>query len=566
MNRFLKKRIPALLTAIIVGACLSGTAYAVPTSVDPGQVEKRFDTRPAAGISSPGVTVAPGPEPAASERLSRKRFTLSGVLLEGNTAFSDDQLRPAYGEFIGREVSLADAQTMVKRITDMYRRNGYVLSQAVVPSQDVRGGVLKVRVIEGYIANVIIQGDLRETGWRNVVEAYADEMKKLRPVRTVDVERYLLLMDDLPGATAKGMVRPSVTAAGAADLVVTLSHKAVEGSYTVDNRGSKYIGPWQHTAQLVANSVFGIYDRTQLRFITTSPTSELRFIDVQHEQPVDAQGTKAALTFSHSTTEPGDALKSLNIDGESNFAQLRISRPIERTRKETLSVYGLFDVRNTDINSAGSNTSTDRLRVARAGLDYDVADRWQGVNLASAQVSRGLNLFNASNTRELTSRTGTGAGFTKLNLDISRTQAVWNEISLFASASGQYAFNKLLAAEQYSLGGDGFGRAFDPSELSGDHALAGKVELRYSRASSLPYLAGYQAYGFYDIGTVWTRGTAAGVNNEKSLSSTGLGVRTYFTDNSYGNAEVAFPLARDVANQGAHGDEARFFVSLTAGF
>src|SRR5690606_33051776 len=125
--------------------------------------------------------------------------------------------------------------------------------------------------------------------------------------------------------------------------------------------------------------------------------------------------------------------------------------------------------------------------------------------------------------------------FTKLNLDLTRTQSLPNNFSLYAAASGQYAFQPLLAAEQYSLGGIGFGRAYDPAELSGDHAAAAKLEIRYGQAIDDPLMESYQVYGFYDIGRVWYRQSPG--NTDKSLSSLGAGVRTNFSEHLSGNLE-----------------------------
>src|SRR5690606_27742196 len=128
-----------------------------------------------------------------------------------------------------------------------------------------------IRVIEGHIANVVIQGDVRDGGMgRHLAQSYGAELTAHKPVKLSDMERYLLLMDDLPGSTAKGLVRPSTTQAGAADLVVTFEHKPYEFSYSIDNRGSETVGPIQHSLIAAANSLFNMYDRTLFRVITTS--------------------------------------------------------------------------------------------------------------------------------------------------------------------------------------------------------------------------------------------------------------------------------------------------------
>src|SRR5207253_2020427 len=106
---------------------------------------------------------------------------------------------------------------------------------------------------------------------------------------------------------------------------------------------------------------------------------------------------------------------------------------------------------------------------------------------------QGLPILHASRdgSPEL-SRAAGRSDFTKLNLDLSRLQQIQGNWSVLVAAALQYAFDPLLVAEQYGLGGTLYDRAFDPSEMLGDRALAGKIELRYGDSTDLAYLRNYQ--------------------------------------------------------------------------
>lgn len=556
------------LSLAIYAAAASAAIAAVPTSVQPGQVEKRFErdknTSAPSRIQAPAVQDS-GLTKQQRDSLSQQRFTLKSVSVEGATAYSQDTLKTHYADMIGKPISMLDAREIAKKITEHYRSDGYILSQAMVSGQN--GGALKIRVVEGFIGNVVIEGDARDS-YRNLLQHYGQNLTAKRPVSLTDMERYMLLMDDLPGATARGVVRPSKTQAGSADLIITMSHKPFEASYTMDNRGSKYIGPVQHTAIVSANSLFNMYDRTTLRFITTSPTTELRFFDLQHEQQVGSEGTRLVFIGSYSDSAPGDSLKSQFIRSDSTFFQIKATHPFSRSRQENLNGRLMFDTRDSQTDTLGTPSSKDRLRVVRAGGAYDFVDQFSGVDLIDFEISQGLDIFNASdNSGVQPSRTDGESDFTKLNLDLARTQSLWSDFSLYTSASGQYSFSRLMAAEQFSIGGTGFGQAYDPSELTGDHGVAGKVELRYGQTLGDPFLDSYQVYGFYDIGRVWFRDATPGTNDKLSLASAGLGIRTNFSDFLSGELQVAKPLTREVSNQGADdGKHPRMFFSVTGRF
>ena len=76
------------------------------------------------------------------------------------------------------------------------------------------------------------------------------------------------------------------------------------------------------------------------------------------------------------------------------------------------------------------------------------------------------------------SRSSGGCRFTKLFGSVGRLQRLGEGVSLLVEANGQYAFSQLLAAEEFGIGGARFGCGYDPSELTGDHGLVGRAELR----------------------------------------------------------------------------------------
>lgn len=564
-----------LLTSALMSVMSISAAYAtvvVPAEVDASRVQKRLTKTPEVMDSLKSELPLPGePKEMSKEQraqLEKVTFTLKTVSIEGVTAYKGDELKSTYDGMVGQKISLFDAQMIARKITAKYRGDGYVLSQAVVPQQTVSGGTLKIRVVEGYIANVIIQGDIKGDGARQVVEGYAQNIKAMRPVRTQDLERYLLLINDLPGASVSGLLRPAVGQVGAADLVITSKNKAFEASYSLDNRGSEFIGPWQHSVSFAANSLFGMYDRTELRLITTSPTTELRAFDLQHDEVLGDDGTKLSLQAAHTYTEPGDSLKNDNIVGHSELYSAKVSHPFIRSRKENLSAHAAFDFRNsdTDINT-NTDYTQDRLRVARLGGTYTLADSLRGNNSFDLDFSKGLNIFNASDEKN-TSRTNANgeSDFSKFNLDISRLQTLPSRFSLLATASAQYSMDPLFVSEQFALGGTSFGGAYDSAEILGDHGIAGKLELRYTDSLGDPLLDSYQLYTYYDIGRAWVREGGAGANDKLSLASAAVGVRTNFTDALSGTFEVAQPLTKPAKNQGDHGDGPRIFVGTTARF
>ena len=81
-------------------------------------------------------------------------------------------------------------------------------------------------------------------------------------------------------------------------------------------------------------------------------------------------------------------------------------------------------------------------------------------------------------------------------------QPLLPNFSAFVAVYGQYAFTPLLVSEQCSYGGRFFGRAFDPSQLLGDHCWAALGELRYDIMTPWKQLTRLQTYAFADHGEI----------------------------------------------------------------
>jgi hemolysin activation/secretion protein len=112
--------------------------------------------------------------------------------------------------------------------------------------------------------------------------------------------------------------------------------------------------------------------------------------------------------------------------------------------------------------------------------------------------------------------------------------------------TGQYAFNLLPSSEEFSVGGELFGRAYDAGEIVGSSGFAGKLELRYGGTTAWPFLRKYTLYGLYEGGKVWRVREPL---FDRSLASAGLGVRTDFAKGLAGYLEVNRPLTKVVLQE-----------------
>src|ERR1700712_5163115 len=200
--------------------CLSAVSFAqaqVPSTAQPGRIEDRFKPLPRSS-AVPDADASTATTPTTASNGDALHFTLTAVVIEGNTVFRAGELEALYKPLIGKDIPLNRVFQLRDAITAKYRSDGFILSQAVIPPQKLANGIVHINVVEGYIDSVEVQGKVADT--RALISRTASVVIKSRPLRESALERYVLLISDIPGITVRTVIKPSKDKSGAADLVV----------------------------------------------------------------------------------------------------------------------------------------------------------------------------------------------------------------------------------------------------------------------------------------------------------------------------------------------------------
>jgi hemolysin activation/secretion protein len=552
-----------LLVTSAIGIIISaGAAQAV---VDPGSARPEF-LRNENTIETPRPAVTSAPIVSDEEKTSHPikgeaTFILNDVQFEGATQFSAEQMRALYADKLGKKISVSELNALVANVTAFYRNKGFILSRAVLPPQKVGSGVVKIRIVEGFVNDVRLEGDVGKDP--TLLQKYAAKIKASKPLNSKDLERYLLLMEDLPGVSARAVLRPAEKVVGASDVIVTITRKKVEGAVTLDNRGSRFLGPIQGGLTVAYNNLFDMNEQTQLRLLNSVfQPAELQFGELRHEEQVGSEGTKFIASGSYARTRPGASLDILNIDGWSATGTAGFVHPLYRSRQNNWFLSSDFTWRDSDVQITDVTLYRDEIRTLRVGTTYDFMDSLFAINRLEGSVSKGLNWWNDNGNNSF-SRANGQTSFLKFNAKATRIQPISGPWTAFGSVSGQYSNEALLAAEEFAIGGEEFGSAYDSAEITGDHGLAGRLELQYSQPVKNELVENYQLYGFYDVGRVWNRDIiAASEPSHISLASGGFGSRFNVTKAFSGGLEFAVPLTKPISANGQDGEAPRIFFNL----
>lgn len=565
------KHIQCALLLGCLGAALTGGAalaqQAIAPSVEPEALRRRIEPQrfpdrqevtPAPSVRVPIIYKAP----VGSENV---KFTLNGIRIvrEGTSSheppFDDGDFKSVYADKVGTMVSIADIFGFANDITRRYGDAGYFLSFAYLAPQEIKDGIVEIRIIEGHIDSVeFALSETNALGYRtDIIKGTKRHILESRPLNAGDFDRSILLLNDLPGMKATANVGKS-DQFGAAKTDIQLTRKPVSASLSVDNRGTKSIGPLESTATVQLNSLFGLQERTTAAFSTTPGNRELRYGYIGQQHVISSEGTTVGVSFDRLSSHPGSEYKTTQVETSGTTARVVVTHPLIRSRQQNLSVEGGFTWKNSQIDQIGQPFTRDRIRYLSAGANYGIEEATGAKNWFELFLHQGVKGFGASsNDNPLRSRLYGRVDFTKMNATLGRNQPISENWSIAGTASGQYAFHSLLSSQQFSLGGEPFGRAYDSSEIVGDSGYGGSLEIRYRPDIEIPHVDFLQAFAFIDHGKVFQR-TPINQPKTSSLTSAGVGVRFAVGEYLSGSVEADKPISRRVAS-GDSKDTRAFF-------
>lgn len=557
--RRLSGRIALSFISIFVLILWSGESFAqqsTRTSTEPGQIEKRFERRPEQPTQS--APIPPRIEkavPATRPPDTEEKIVLSAVNVTGATVYSAADFTPFYEEFLGRKITNREIEIILERISAKYTDQGYFLTSAIAPPQDLSFGIVSIQVVEGYIERVKYAGD--RPGRPRLFDEWAKRITQSIPARLSEIERYILLIGENAGVQATPRVDEAPAGGGAFEMTISLAHDRFDLSSSIDNRGTNPVGPLQWSLSGGANSFLGGLERTRLSVFTVPDNpEELLYGQIYSQAPITAEGTHAWASMSRSKVDIYSASRGSDLQSTGDHIAVGFWHPFIRQQELALYLIGQFDISNSRQSATDDNFS-DRLRVARGGFRLWFKDGIGGSTTTTVEYSRGLDILNASELGKSVSRSRGESAFHKYTLDSSRTQKLTADFSAEFNGRVQYSSHVLLSGEEFAIGGSRFGRGYDPSEISDSRGAAASIELRHRAPVKKGPLSKVWLYGFYDIGAVWREDSG-----RDSLASLGGGFRIFPLDGIRATLELALPLTYTVSEERYNRPRVFFAVSV----
>ena len=530
---------------LAAACCACAPAWGQVPLPTPGRVIDTLPDRRPVPPSTPPEVVFPAPRPGAKHDPNAPRFMVNAFRFAGNTVYSEQLLKRVVDRFVDFQLNLHELNQAADLVTRYYREHGYPIARAVIPAQKVEQGVVLIEVIEGRIGSVSVVGNKRYA--TELVEARLADLPRVGVVTVEALERGLLLLNDLPGLSARATLQPGAEF-GLTDMVIRVEEKWAAGTLAIDNKGRKEVGRFRLDGALDIHNPAGIGDQLGLRVIE-SQHNLLNYGRVSYSVPLTASGLRASATYSQVRYEMGAEFAPLGIEGEVENYEAALSYPYLRSRRRNV-FFGLGFRRTDSFQTTGFGGATARSDQIDL-LSLNMQGNW--VHEDSA-VTNAYAAF-ASNGRH-------NPGFrqdaqrAKLEIDVNHLRAASKTWDLYLRGFFATSAERLADTEKISFGGPDSVRGYLPSELRGDHGYLGTAELRRQFAiANVPAVFSV----FYDAAAA----KAKGFGGTDSIRSVGVGVNAYPHNNLRVRVEYAHGTSE---RRSSDGERQNVWLLMSASF
>lgn len=534
------------LPATLLAAALTG-----PRIIDSSRPDQAPPPTPTGG-ATPAVPAAPAPPP----NIQNQSFVLHDVTVDGAKFLPAADVAATWQKFQGKTVKVADVYAIADAVAALYKQHGLALFAVTVPGQDFATGHVHILAIEGYVQSVTIGGDTKGADL-SLLKAYAGRIVSARPLTQTILERYILLMSDIPGLTVGSAFKPVPNSNGGEVLALTIQRKTYTPAAAIDNQGAVNLSQVQGNVSMGVNSVIQEGDRTQAVFGFPVTWDRYQYYGLSHQTPIGSDGATLGLSVGELVTR-----RTKYIDSGNAFVQsTQVNYPLIRSATESLILTGSFDVLNSNSALFGTSITDERTRSLRLGAAYAVVDGLGGIDRVAIVGSTGLDIFGA--------RRGSivygGPNYNKLTLRVARDQPLPLNLVFRMRAMGQLSPTHTPSSEQFTYGGMEYGQAFNAATLNGDEGLAAAMEIAYKLPPSVTFgtFDGSEIYAEADWGEMWNLPSPYQYPTDRAASAA-FGVRLNIFNKLGLNLAAATPLIQPTTVQKA--DRWRFVFGITGGF
>ncbi|MEQ8963691.1 MAG: ShlB/FhaC/HecB family hemolysin secretion/activation protein [Coleofasciculus sp. C2-GNP5-27] len=539
-----------------------------PTSTDDpnfSQLAQR-DIRPNPRLDQPGAIIQEieVKEAPPIQTPDSTEIQVADIRVTGSTIFDETEFNPIIQPLEGSRTTIEELRSIADSISQLYLEQGFITSRAVIIEESLSTEVVEIRVIEGRVEAIQIEGTQR------LDESYVRSRVQLgagTPVNTGKLEDQLRLLRVNPLLENVEASLRAGTGLGQSILVVRVTEAdSFAGSVFVDNYSPPTVGSERLSINLgyrnptgMGDEISGTYTRT-----TAGGAESLQFNYTVPVNPMN--GTVTLETEFERNAFIREPFEDEDIQGESQRYEISYRQPLIRTPREEFALSLGFSFKDGQTFTFASpkplsfgtdEEGSSRTSVFRFGQDYTLQDV-SGAWAFRSQFSLGTSLFDAT----VNDHPIPDSRFLSWLGQVQRVQILNPDNYLVIEADLQLATDSLLPSEQLVIGGGQSVRGYRQNVRAGDNGFRLSIEDRITLERDGTGVATFQLAPFFDAGYVWNGGdNPNSLQDQKFIAGMGLGALWEPLPGLILRLDYALPLV-DLNDRGENAQDEGFYFSM----
>jgi hemolysin activation/secretion protein len=462
-----------------------------------------------------------------------------------------DEFQDLYKMYLGQEIK---QEGLKEKITQYFTELGYISPQISILEKDLEKGILNVQIKFPELDQILLYGNADDN---ELINEYISKISDEPNIKLTTLERYISLMNNIPGYIVQYEFRPSASENGI-DLALYIEKSIGSAYVSSDSYGDTDLGQMQNIGAVEIYSPFTGNDSINFYGMVTNHPDRLYLAGARYKNIINTYGTSTNLSFYHSENNSTLENPVPTNNGIDNVVDYFINQPllIDSTQSLSAEIGGSYKYSKSytaDINIARPSNRGVRIRdiiipyqrldteskysTFNSNLQYSLSDEYGGFNYAMLSFVQGIS---GSYKNYTTPSDIPDKHFNMITLNASREYPLPNHFSLYQTLLAGHSDHDLPDQEVFFLGGREYGRGFETGILTGNKVLAGSFELRYSKYMEDDLLfQTIQPYIFRDTGYVGKQSSGTSISH---LNSYGTGIRFMLVNNFQLDLEIAQPI------------------------
>ena len=450
-------------------------------------------------------------------------------------SFDYNALLETWRDEMGGKLTVDQMHILAARLTRTLRDQGFQFHKVIVPTQELKNGVLYLRVIEGRVGLIDVRNNQRYSNelLERPLEKYLNQA-----IFQPDIENTIGLLNTFPGLRVFSYYSRGLNT-GEANINVSVTNEdSYDAVLSTDNHGTESTGLYRQLLSFTLLNPTNSADQLGLTILGSGSPTNTAYAALSYQRPFKSARHNMQMFASTNVFDVGGDFESLEITGESTsykFAYLNKYKTLNRSQanfsftyqssesdiytrlRDEALVQSNFD--STEANQTASLLWNTHAFSAKRGFSYGVDSslsfgQWE---IETKAISGDAEISDRQSQPDYTLLSFNP--WLRLRLGKPNT---WSGFDFQWKTRAQYAEEKVPSIERMGVSGANSVRSIRPGYYSGDRVVLSTMEWRWLAS---PYV---QPSFFIDAAYAEQLDDQAEVNSRLSLMGSGIAMKLMY--------------------------------------